>query len=1219
MQTLDANIGKEEKEIFFEKLRGFVGSHESALKDVLQTFDTNRLGESTVWDSFKDSISIDLQSTNNHTPIADTLGRSKLHNGLFFRMAMLFPSLVLEMKSLTEECYDLFIPPLVMFAEYNADDEEVDDTASNADTAAAVAAQRSDERAQKGLGRVMSLLSDIWHWVQRVQTMTVTVIRNLAALYSPLHAKDNYQPYLKVHFPLVWHALIDMIGALVALEEVLKVHETLRQGLRVYRKMIQQIVRHKDKFEADVVLLEQFGKLMNKVEADLLDDGMLERLVSLQYDSAELEVIVTRNNLFYDEFTRMFANIMQTIGDSLCTPREGEGRRKLMGLLGLHYLQFSLFKEKWRADPAVQRKTSLELFELHRKVPVVYIDGDVMLKPAQWMAHRMPAALKAVVKDPVKEAMMSIKTECVRTAADFLPRINFFSTIVTIWSSQMQSSDTVDRNRAKSLITTLTQLVQRGIFFAQDINRATKHLISIHQAADMSLTLPLVDGIAQAVEMLHMIRAAFHNKFATLGASFHLIVQHHGFQMQRQLFILYQRLNDTLQNASEAVTDQHSAIGQSLALLNKGQTAQNLACLDIVLCIAFNRDDCHFQSKDFEEVMNTFSTLTRFCKFQKLVRHATDCDFLYWQREGLVPVFFKRLYANPSRTEYLPYLMSALHDCRPTILSSRHVATSTLLLDKYVAFVKESFIKEIIKPLRTDIENDLRLYTHAVVLGQPFRKLERQGKDLSRFTKLPPFRFFNESLRIADLIEDYLDSQFYNLNALMTNDWKTYEEMRNIALERYGLRVVEGFLPGSIVDQGLDVLVITENIQFFVANYTYNLNEQLFVQRPSVTDAKNLHTLHIRHVANSIRTHGSGIMNTTVNYVYKCLLKKLAIVSQFLYDDHVKSRLMKDTKHFAAHKEQYQALYPLQRAEKYNVEMRKLGVSEDGRTFLDQFRQLVAEIGNALGYMRMVRSGGLRAISDAAVYIPAMDAIPHLEKKVNPKAVREGEEFDDDDEDLTKQVEEEEEEEEEVKASDATVHSCRVVDRVISHMSKKLAQGSDYFHMLQDALAKKLKDPEKYGHLKHFYMIVPSICISHVEYMVRQKEQLVKKNKDGLFTDDGFALGCVFLLCLFGVLEPYESLHWFESVSKHYIAKLHEMSASMTARNEKDKKKDKSKKSGDYDDDDNDIKTMQLTFAMAEYALKEYQGLERCFTSCLVFFQRRVPDEADEEEEEEEE
>jgi WASH complex subunit 7 len=41
--------------------------------------------------------------------------------------------------------------------------------------------------------------------------------------------------------------------------------------------------------------------------------------------------------------------------------------------------------------------------------------------------------------------------------------------------------------------------------------------------------------------------------------------------------------------------------------------------------------------------------------------------------------------------------------------------------------------------------------------------------------------------------------------------------------------------------------------------------------------------------------------------------------------------------------------YPYERAEKFNKDIRKLGVTEDGKTYLDQFRQLITEIGNALG------------------------------------------------------------------------------------------------------------------------------------------------------------------------------------------------------------------------------------------------------------------------------
>lgn len=61
----------------------------------------------------------------------------------------------------------------------------------------------------------------------------------------------------------------------------------------------------------------------------------------------------------------------------------------------------------------------------------------------------------------------------------------------------------------------------------------------------------------------------------------------------------------------------------------------------------------------------------------------------------------------------------------------------------------------------------------------------------------------------------------------------------------------------------------------------------------TASNNKHLNTINIRHIANSIRTHGSGIMNTTVNFTYQFLRKKFFIFSQFLYDEHIKARLIK--------------------------------------------------------------------------------------------------------------------------------------------------------------------------------------------------------------------------------------------------------------------------------------------------------------------------------------
>jgi len=66
---------------------------------------------------------------------------------------------------------------------------------------------------------------------------------------------------------------------------------------------------------------------------------------------------------------------------------------------------------------------------------------------------------------------------------------------------------------------------------------------------------------------------------------------------------------------------------------------------------------------------------------------------------------------------------------------------------------------------------------------------------------------------------------------------------------------------------------------------------QIFVERSS--NNKHLNTINIRHIANSIRTHGTGIMNTTVNFTYQFLSKKFFVFSQFMFDEHIKSKLIK--------------------------------------------------------------------------------------------------------------------------------------------------------------------------------------------------------------------------------------------------------------------------------------------------------------------------------------
>ena len=172
---------------------------------------------------------------------------------------------------------------------------------------------------------------------------------------------------------------------------------------------------------------------------------------------------------------------------------------------------------------------------------------------------------------------------------------------------------------------------------------------------------------------------------------------------------------------------------------------------------------------------------------------------------------------------------------------------------------------------------------------------------------------------------------------------------------------------GSL-DQGLDILQIMRKIHLFVSRFNYNLNQQIFLERRTDKHSKHLNSINIQSVASSIRTHGMGMMNTTVNFTYQFLRKKFSIFSQFLFDEYIKSYVAREQRWFKKHKDDadIDQRYPYQHAFQFNKAIRKLGVDpKTGRTFLDQFRILITEIGNALGYVRMVRSAGMHYCSNA--------------------------------------------------------------------------------------------------------------------------------------------------------------------------------------------------------------------------------------------------------------
>ncbi|XP_035232006.1 WASH complex subunit 4-like, partial [Stegodyphus dumicola] len=567
------------------------------------------------------------------------------------------------------------------------------------------------------------------------------------------------------------------------------------------------------------------------------------------------------------------------------------------------------------------------------------------------------------------------------------------------------------------------------------------------------------------------------------------------------------------------------------------------------------------QMKSFKEdevvsFAGVMKELDFICDLRQKIKEACDCSFMYWHHI-VFPTYIAEIYETGVDIHRIKYMISALHDCIAPILSSHHESSALILLN---AFQKETYLtikKHLLDPLCNDIETELRLHCHYHLQLDDRNPLKIGLKDFSHLLNISSFRLFDQFINVKSYVEHYLEKVFYNLTTVALHDWKTYGEMRSLAKHNYGLITVEAYLPSQTLEQGLDVLEIMRNIHLFVSNYLYNLNNQIFVERSS--NNKHLNTINIRHIANSIRTHGIGVMNTTVNFVYQFLRKKFQIFSQFLYDEHIKSRLIKDLRYFKENKVQNGQKYPFDRAEKFNRGIRKLGVTNDGQSYLDQFRLLITQIGNAMGFVRMIRSGGIHCTSNAIRFIPDLDDIICFE-------------------DLCKDE----------KLSDATISGAVKLDSVISNLNKNFSEGTEYFKLLVDAFAPAFRDP-KNGHMKNFFVIVPPLTLNFVEQSISSKDKISRKNKLGAaFTDDGFAMGVAYILKLLNLYQDFDSLHWFQSVKEKY------------SKDRADNMKQKTAAIGR--DDMKLLETMDLTSRRLEIYQQEFDLLNYSLSSARIFF-----------------
>ncbi|XP_008521079.2 WASH complex subunit 4 isoform X2 [Equus przewalskii] len=1094
---VDDGSQKIHAEVQLKNYGKFLEEYTSQLRRIEDALDDS-IGD--VWDFNLDPIALKLLPYEQ----SSLLELIKTENKVLNKVITVYAALCCEIKKLKYEAETKFYNGLLFYGEGATDSSMVEGDC------------------QIQMGRFISFLQELSCFVTRCYEVVMNVVHQLAALYISNKIAPKIIETTGVHFQTMYEHLGELLTVLLTLDEIIDNHITLKDHWTMYKRLLKSVHHNPSKFGIQEEKLKPFEKFLLKLEGQLLDGTIFQACIEQQFDSLNGGVSVSKNSTFAEEFAHSIRSIFANVEARLGEPSEIDQRDKYVGICGLFVLHFQIFR-------TVDKKFYKSLLDICKKVPAITLTANIIWFPDNFLIQKMPAAAKLLDRKSLQAIKIHRETFLQQKAQSLTKDVQSYYVFVSSWMMKMESILSKEQRMDKFAedLTNRCNVFIQGFLYAYSISTIIKTTMNLYMSMQKPMTKTSVKALCRLVELLKAVEHMFYRRSMVVADSVSHITQHLQHQALNSISVAKKRVISD-KKYSEQRLDVLSALVLAENTLNGPSTKQRRLIVSLALSVGTQMKT--FKDEELFPLQVVMKKLDLISELRERIRTQCDCCFLYWHR-AVFPIYLDDVYESAVDAARLHYMFSALRDCVPAMMHARHLESYEILLDSYDKEIMEILNEHLLDKLCKEIEKDLRLSVHTHLKLDDRNPFKVGMKDLALFFSLNPIRFFDRFIDIRAYVTHYLDKTFYNLTTVALHDWATYSEMRNLATQRYGLVMTEAHLPSQTLEQGLDVLEIMRNIHIFVSRYLYNLNNQIFIERTS--NNKHLNTINIRHIANSIRTHGTGIMNTT---------------------------------------------YPFERAEKFNRGIRKLGITPEGQSYLDQFRQLISQIGNAMGYVRMIRSGGLHCSSNAIRFVPDLEDIVNFEELVKEEGLAE-----------------------------ETLKAARHLDSVLSDHTRNSAEGTEYFKMLVDVFAPEFRRPKNI-HLRNFYIIVPPLTLNFVEHSISCKEKLNKKNKIGAaFTDDGFAMGVAYILKLLDQYQEFDSLHWFQSVREKYLKEMRAVAKQQNVQS--------------ASQDEKLLQTMNLTQKRLDVYLQEFELLYFSLSSARIFFRadKTAAEENQEKKEKEEE
>ena len=362
------------------------------------------------------------------------------------------------------------------------------------------------------------------------------------------------------------------------------------------------------------------------------------------------------------------------------------------------------------------------------------------------------------------------------------------------------------------------------------------------------------------------------------------------------------------------------------------------------------------------------------------------------------------------------------------------------------------------------------------------------------FYKIKNFELFPGFLvDVKNYVKNYLDTFLYNLNVLNLSDGKIYHKMKLYAYLKYNIILQDHPLPYKLSSLKFDIIKFIQHPNDFAEQFFYDFHDEKLIEKISPEQVM-LNVISSNEIVESLKVHDLGIINTVINEIFKKISIQMKQLLTILLDDFVKSILLN---------EKYEIKQKVIR--NYQIELAET-FFEKNQKIVNKICDILTKIGNYLSFVRLI-STGVKLFSNKMKKCIStkkqllINNFSLISKSLSPQEINNFENI--------------------------LKNTNYILRETILSIDSKV--NTKYLNVILKSFNSAFKNKKIAKDMELFYLIIPSITLCHLNRLIVGKEEIYKKNiTDGYISNDGFIMGCVFLIKLFDIEKEIDSIHWFD-------------------------------------------------------------------------------------------